>query len=308
MKSIISFFLIIFVLQGITSISRAIENKILFKVDNEIITSLDILNEIKYLTLINDNFTKLNKIESFEIAKKSLLREKIKEIDINKFFKNIEISDQNFNTVISSSFSRLGVSSKKEFNDFFMRENLDPNIIKQKITIEILWNQMIYQKFQNKVKISKDEIKDKLLKNKMQKEYLLFEILFNIDENENINKKYEVILNDIKEKGFEQAALTHSISKTNNSGGKLGWIKDSVLSSKIKTEISKIDNGKVTLPIVVPGGFVILKMKDSREIEREIDIESEVELVFKEKVNEQLNQFSNIYFNKVKKDIVINEF
>ena len=120
MKSIISFFLIIFVLQGITSISRAIENKILFKVDNEVITSLDILNEIKYLTLINDNFTKLNKIESFEIAKKSLLREKIKEIDINKFFKSIEISDQNFNTVISSSFSRLGVSSKKFKNSKYI--------------------------------------------------------------------------------------------------------------------------------------------------------------------------------------------
>mgnify|MGYP001368684231 CR=1 FL=1 len=154
MKSIISFVFIIFVLQGITSSSRAIENKILFKVDNEVITSLDILNEIKYLTLINNSFTKLNKIESFEIAKKSLLREKIKEIDIIKFFKRIEISDKNFNSVFSSSFSRLGISSKKEFNDFFMRENLDPNTIKHKITIEILWNQLISLKYKDRININ----------------------------------------------------------------------------------------------------------------------------------------------------------
>ena len=37
------------------------ENKILFKVNNEIITSLDILNELQYLQSINKEFKNIKK-------------------------------------------------------------------------------------------------------------------------------------------------------------------------------------------------------------------------------------------------------
>jgi len=57
----------------------------------------------------------------------------------------------------------------------------------------------------------------------------------------------------------------------------------------------------------VPGGFLILKLLDFKEVNKEFNIENEVKKIVKEKTNQQLNRFSNIYFNKVKKDIVIDE-
>ena len=89
--------------------------------------------------------------------------------------------------------------------------------------------------------------------------------------------------------------------------GKLSWVKESVLSGKIKKNLSKLNVGDYTNPIVIPGGFLILKIEDRREIQKEINIENEMKFIINEKKNEQLNQLSNIYFGKVKKNIIINE-
>ena len=60
-------------------------------------------------------------------------------------------------------------------------------------------------------------------------------------------------------------------------------------------------------PIVIPGGFLILKIENTREIDVEFDLEQEIQNIIKKKTNEQLNQLSNIYFNKIKKNIEVNE-
>jgi len=112
---------------------------------------------------------------------------------------------------------------------------------------------------------------------------------------------------EIKEKGFSQTALLYSISDTANKGGKLGWVNETIMSSKIKDELKKIEVGNYTKPIVIPGGFLILKIDDIREVEKNFDLDTEINKIVNKKTNEQLNQFSNIYFNKIKKDILINE-
>ena len=189
----------------------------------------------------------------------------------------------------------------------FFNKSIDPNLVKKKVTIEILWNQMIYRKFNKNVKIDEELIKNELMKNNTQKEFLLSEILFNLNDNEKINEKYNTIKNDIFEKSFSQAALSHSISNTSNKGGKLGWIKESVLSSKIKNELNEIQVGSFTKPILIPGGFLILKIESIRDTNKDINLESEIKIIVNKKTNEQLNQFSNIYFQKIKKNITINE-
>ncbi len=307
MRQFILVVLFFFILLKTFSNSLAVENKILFKINNEIVTSLDILTEIKYLGLINNNFKKLDKFKTFEIAKKSLIREKIKEIELIRLLKEIKVNDENLNNVLLKYFSKIGINSEKEFNDFFLNQNIDPDLIKQKVIIEILWNQMIYQKFIKKVNIDKELIKDGLLENEMQKEFLLSEILFEVNKDEKLNKKYKIILEDINKQSFEQAALSYSVSDTRYDGGNLGWIKESVLGPKISQEIKKKKVGYVTSPLVIPGGFLILKIENIRDIKKKLDLEKEIELIYKDKVNEQLNQFSNIYFNKIKKDISINE-
>ena len=286
---------------------NALENKILIKVDNEIITTIDIFNEIKYLSIINKNFKKLEKEKAFKISKNSLIREKIKEIELKKNFQNIEINDQNLNKIVAKYSREIGFSSYEEFKQYISSNNLNLNTIKTKIKIEALWNQLIVKKFLKDIKIDQEKIKSELNKNIYQTELLLYEIVFDVKSSKNLTEKVETIKKDAEIKGFENAALIHSISSSANKGGKLGWIKKSSLNSKILSQIEKIEIGKLTEPITIPGGFLILKIKDKRNSKEKLNLDKALKLIIDEKTNEQLNQLSIIYFNKIKKDIQINE-
>ncbi len=299
------FILLIFVFKN--NFLLANENKILFKVNNEIITSIDIAKEINYLNLINNDFKGLKKDKSFEIAKNSLIREKIKEIELKKIVKDLIVDEQLLNNLSISYFKKQGVNSMSDFNNFFKKNNINPDLIKKKITLEILWNQLIYAKFKQSIKIDKNQIKKSLLNKNKQKEYLLSEILFNVNENEKLNEKYEAIQRSINEKNFSGAAIMHSISSSATKGGNIGWVKESFLSKKIKKKLINMKNGDTTSPIVIPGGFLILKIENTRETDVEFDVDQEMQNIIKKKTNEQLNQLSNIYFNKIKKNIEINE-
>ena len=285
----------------------AIENKILFKVNNEIITSIDILTELKYLGTINNDLNKMPKNQAFEIAKKSLIREKIKEIELKKIFKEIIIEDKFLNNLLVNHFESVEIKSIYDFEKYFLLLDISPNLIKKKISIEVLWNQFIFDKFNQNVKINKEIIKNELLTKDKQKEYLLSEIFFTINENEILDKKTNLLEKEINDKGFSQTALIYSVSNTANKGGKLGWVKETIMSPKIKKIIKQIKINNYTKPIVLPGGFLILKIEDIRETDNDFDLNSEIDKIVRKKTNEQLNQFSNIYFNKVKKNITINE-
>ena len=285
----------------------AIENKILFKVNNEIITSIDILTELKYLGTINNDLNKMSKKQAFEIAKKSLIREKIKEIELKKIFKEIIIEDEFLNNLLVNHFESDEIKSIYDFEKYFLLLDISPNLIKKKISIEVMWNQFIFNKFNQNVKINKEIIKNELLTKDKQNEYLLSEIFFTINENEKLDKKTNLLEKEINDKGFSQTALIYSVSNTANKGGKLGWVKETIMSPKIKKIIKQIKINNYTKPIVLPGGFLILKIEDIRETDNDFDLNSEIDKIVRKKANEQLNQFSNIYFNKIKKNIIINE-
>ena len=285
----------------------AIENKILVKVNDDVITSLDVYDEIKYLNLINNNFGTLNKEKKIEIAKNSIIREKIKKIEILKRIEKIDIDTDLLNNVAVSNFQKLGVKSVNDFENYFKKGGIDPELIRQKISIELLWNRLIYTKFIKNVKIDKDNIKQELINNNMQKEFLLLEILFNLKEGENLQNKFNSIKKIIEEKNFSEAALTFSVSNTSKQGGRLGWIKESALSVNIKNQLNKLNKNGYTNPIVIPGGFLILMVENIRKVEKKFELDKEIDLIVRQKENEQLTQFSNIYFSKIKKDIKINE-
>ena len=289
------------------SFSLAIENKILFKVNNEIITSIDIFTELKYLGIINKDLKKTTNNQAFEIAKRSLIREKIKEIELKKILKEIEVEEKFLNNLLIGYFKSINIKTISEFEKFFLSQDIDPNLIKKKISIEILWNQFIYSKFKQNVKIDRKSIQNELSNNVKKKEFLLSEILFNINENEKLNDKIVLLKKEINEKGFSQTALSYSISDTSSKGGKLGWVSETIMSQKIKNEVKKIKVGDHTNTIVIPGGFLIIKIEDIREKDNSSDLNNEIEKIIKDKTNDQLNKFSNIYFNKIKKDMVINE-
>ena len=284
------------------------ENRILFKINNEIITSVDILQEVKYLSIINKDFNKTEKNQAIEIAKNSLIREKVKRIELLKYHEVISIEEKIIEEIIVNYFSRLNINSLDQFEVYFNQKNIDTVLIKEKIAIEILWNQLIYRKFFEKVKIDENRIKVNLSKKENQKEFLLSEIVFAVDKNEKLEDKLNRIKKTINEKNFSQAALIHSISDSSKEGGKLGWIKETVLNKKIKKELNNIETGMFTNPILVPGGFLLLYIEDTKISKVPINKDNEIKKIINQQTNEQLNRYSNIYFKKVKKNILINEF
>ena len=303
-KFLVCFILFVFILNT----GNTKENKILFKIDDKIITSLDILDEIKYLKIVNSEI--LNNVEGneiYEVAKKSLLREKIKEIELLKHFQEIKIKEEYLNSILINYFKKYNINSELQFEEYFFKYGLEPKNIKKKLTIEILWNQLIYKKFYKNVKIDKNSITKKISNSKNLNEYFLSEIVFNVEGTENLNEKYLKIKNSINNSSFSEAAIYFSISNTANNGGDLGWIKETSIDKKILKYIKLIDIGEFTDPITIPGGFLVIKLKDKKVSKIKNDVKKEFDLIVKKMTNDQLNQFSNIYFNKVKKNIQINE-
>ena len=303
----ISFIIFIFFLLNISFSSYSLENKIIFKINNEIITSFDITREFKYLALINPKVINLEKNEIFEISKNSIIREKIKKIEILKHVKEIKLEEEFMGRLLNQNFHKLGVKNKNEFKSKINELGFTINEFEEKLSVEALWNQLIYEKYISKVKIDKIKLEKEINLNKKQSVFHLSEIVFNVENKKNYTDKLAMINNEIKKKGFENAALIYSVSETKSLGGDLGWIEENSINKDLANKIKNLKTGEVTQPIVIPGGFLILKLKDTREKIISIDVNDELNKLIKIKTNQQLNQFSNIYFNKIKKNIKIDK-
>ena len=288
---------------------QAIENKILFKIDNDIITTIDIYEEIKFLKAFNPQINNLSDKELFEISKKSILRDKIKKIEISKYVNEIKVADKFLLQLIKKKYSKIGIDSIDSFESYLKNYDLNIDLIKKKFAIELMWNDLILQKFNSKIIIDKEKIKKEILKNpkKIQKEILLSEIVFSISKKSEYKKKYEEILTDIKQTGFKNAALIHSISNTASTGGSIGWIKEDNLNINLKEKILHLKKGQYSEPILTSSGFLIIKIEDERENKLEFNLNNKIDELTQFKRNEQLNQFSNIYFNKIKKDLIFDD-
>ena len=250
-----------------------------------------------------DNY-KLN-----SIAKNSLLREKIKEKEILKYLEKIDLNKKFLNQLIKERYSRLNFGNKDEFLNYLQNYNLKLETIEKKISIEALWNQLIYQKFSKNIKINKEKLAQEIeKKNELKEKNLkLSEIVFTAVDKNKLDKKYSEIVETINSENFESAALTYSISDSSKIGGKLGWIKLGSLNEKIKSELFNLNKGDISQPIFTPNGYLVLKIDDIKFIEKKYDKEKELQQLINLNTNQQLNQQSLIYFNKVKKDTNINE-
>ena len=287
----------------------SLENKILFKINNGIITSIDIEEEYRYLIALNDNLKKLNQNEIIEIAKKSIIKEKIKINEINKSFKNPKIPDEILQQILKNFYTRFNFDNLEDFKKYLISNNVKYQDVKNKIEIESLWNELIIAKFSSKIKINENEIRNNLIKNqeKFSKSYLLSEIFFEVSNSSQLNSTYQKIKEIIKEKGFENAAASISTSSTANQGGKIGWIDEDTLNENLKKILSELNVNEITKPLTMPGGFIILKINEIKKKEKKQNIENEVKRIINFKKNDQLKQFSKIYFNKVKKNTKIHE-
>jgi len=304
----INFTAIILFLLFLPDFSKSNENKILVKVNNEIITTIDINNEISFLKSLNsfNNLESFSQSELIESAKKSLIKEKVKEIYLYKVFKNLDLNDDDFNKILVSAYSRIKIKNIEELKIYLSKFSINPENLRKKLAINAFWNELIVKKYSNNVKINRDEIKNELLNSSMQTEFNISEILFMADKDE-LSQKYSLIKNSIRDKGFNNSAIIFSKSDTSSNGGLIGWVKESSINKKILEEINSINVGEFSKPILVPGGFLILRINDKRQIEKIEQIDDEINSIVEFKRIDQLNRFSNILFQKVEKDIIINE-
>ena len=308
MKSIKLILIFIFILLSKTQ-ANSIENKIILKIDNEIITSLDVKKEARYLIALNPNTKNLSKDQIYLISKNSLVREKIKKKEILKNFEIINVEQDILKELIKNMFDKLNINSRNEFISYLNKNKLTIDHVEEKIKMEVMWNRLVYLKFKSKIKINSEAIrKEKLKKQKTgSKKYFLQEILFDIKKDENIQKKNYLIQDSINKQGFEKTALLYSISSTSKNNGNIGWISASSLNKNIYDKIKDLKAGEISKPITIPGGFLILKILEMKIVQEEINVEKELSKVIKNKTNSQLNQYSLIFYNKIKKDIQIDE-
>ena len=300
------YFLVIIIFFSQPSISE-MKVEIEMQIGDDILTNIDFLKEQNYLIALNNNLKGLEKNQIKKIAKESLIREKIKKAELIKFY-DFKKVDKYSDEILVDFYKRLNFNNESEFENYIKQYDLKISEIKEKLKIERFWNEMIYNKYKHQININEKEIEKKINKQRsFLYEYNLSEIMFELKQDESLNKKYDLILQNISNKGFKNSANIFGISDSSKFGGNLGWISQNQLNDIFLKELKNMKLDEITKPIQTGAGYLILKLNDKRKSEVKMDLKK----MFRQKVieerNRQLNQFSLIYFNKIKKNIFISE-
>ena len=281
---------------------------IVTKVNDNILTNLDIKKEISYLKILNPQVKELTKEKIFIVAKNTLINEIIKKNEVKNFFK-FDTKIKAINKIYKDLYNSIGFSSDKEFEKILLKNNsYTAEEIEEKLKIEFFWNRIILEKYEDKVRIDEKKLIEKINNiDEYKNEYLLSEIFFNKDKNLNLKEKINKIKQSIEEVGFNNTATIFSISESASKGGKIGWIEENSLSKKIIDELKKIKINEYSNTIQFGNNFLILKIEDKKTKKIETNKEKILEKMILFEKNKQLNQFANIYFNKIKINYKLNE-
>tara|TARA_Y100000590_G_scaffold1666_1_gene2117 strand:- start:2484 stop:3413 length:930 start_codon:yes stop_codon:yes gene_type:complete len=283
---------------------------VVLKVNNKVITNVDIDNEYRYLIALSPSLQDVAKETVMKLAKDSIIREKIKENELYNFY-DLSVKNKFIDRIIANFYKNMGMKNISEFKNYLLKYNLNFEEIEMKISIEAAWNDLIYKKFANSIEINELELKKEIKKNiqdrKRQNSYLISEILFTADDYDKLQAKYKEIEKSILEIGFNNTANIHSVSETGKLGGKVGWISESQLNETIKKEVKNIKIGDHTKAITIPGGFLIIKLNDKKTEIINLDYDEEFKKRIENERNSQLKNFSEIYFKKIKKNSTISE-
>jgi len=306
------FFYILIVFYLCTKPVSSLENKIILKVNDKIITTVDVKQEEKYLKVLNPQLKKLNQNRLKILAMDSIVKEKIKEIELLKYYQ-IEkaLDDANLEKIIKNLYQTVGFKKQEEFKRYLNTQNLKFSSVKRKLAIEMLWNNLIFEKFNNRVVIDESEIKNNIdneIKNlKFSRDIFLSEILIRNSKDLKLDIVYSEILKSIENIGFASTANIFSISDTAKIGGKIGWVKETSLSKQIQKNIIKLKKGQISKPIKINENFLILGIDDAKINKQKIDKNKILSNKISYIKNQQLERFSLAYFGKIKQSIQINE-
>ena len=298
-------------------IFNAISNeiKIIYKINDSIITNYDVLEEINYLVSLNNNLTQLNEEELSLNAEKSLIREIIKKDEIKKFYEinyEEELKSEKIDRITKNFRERIGFNSDQEFESYLKTKNINVNDLKKKFLIEQFWNQLIFNKYRNFVKIDSNKIEndlEEIIRNNSEiLSFNLSEIIFLEKNREAIEKKVQEITASIEAIGFKDTAVIHSISDSSKLGGEIGWIDQNQISKKIFLSIKDLEIGEFSNPIITAAGVIFLKINDKKKINAQIDKEKEMKRLVAFERDRILNEYSIIYYKEIENKAYVEKF
>ena len=297
------FFLVLFLLINIEKTNAEISDSLFMTIGNKPITHSDLVDEIKIILILNnESYSDEKKDILHELAVRSTIKRTIKEIELerNNYFRfNEEDLKMELARLASNIFVDLDT-----LKNICVSNELDFSLIENQIKVELLWNSLIFHLYKDRLSINVEEIEEqlKLIQNKKElEEYLISEIIIKPVEKDKLESKINELKNRIKVEGFQNVAISLSISKTAMKGGDLGWLNENVISKKYLSQITKTPIGNISEPILLPEGILIFKVRDKRKIDRNIE-EEKNQLVNSEKTK-ILNMHSSSHYDKLKRSI-----
>ena len=281
-----------------------------YKVNNQIITNIDIIEEKSYLIFLRPELKKLSDDELIKISGNSLIRKVIKKKELDLIFKNLN-NLMYIEEIKNNLFRFKKVNNEEEFKLLLKREKVQYDKVLERIKYDALWNELIFKKYNQLVKIDRDKLKKKLkikISNDKKYEYNLSEILFEVDRNSNLREINNKIIKYIELNDFKTAASKFSISSSSNKGGGIGWVKETLLSEKLNNILKNMNTGEISKPISYPSGYLLLKINDKKELNQVLNFDEELKDLIRFEKNKQLNQFSLMHYKKLKQNVKINEY
>jgi len=305
------FFLLIIVLL-ISPNAHCKKIEIISKVNNKIITNQDVDDEINYLKFLNpkleeiEDLKTLNRLGISSITKEIIKKEELeKKLDLNK---NYGIYEK----ILEDLILKKGVENKKQLNNLISSKDLNFDNVFRKLRIEAIWNEFIYEKYKKNIKINEDylikRIRDQKNSQKDKFNYFLLEILFEVNQNETLKNKLQLIKSSITEIGFKNTANRYGISDSAKFGGEIGWIKETQMSDVILNKVKNLKINKISDVIQTPSGYLVLMVSKKEKLIEPFDEKKNLLLLKNYETNRQLNQFSLIHYKRLKKNSLINEY
>ena len=307
MKIIKLIFLIIITFANIEKASSSISDSLFMTVGNKPVLQSDIVNEIKILLVLNNESYSVDKRDKLQkLAVTSITKRKIKEIEIerNNYRK---YNNEDFNSELNRLSNNVGVDVET-LKNICASNDLDFSIIENNIKTDLMWNSLIFQLYKGQLTINAEEIDEQLRINPEDqtiKEYLISEILIPLVEEDKVNDEIKSIKEKISIDGFENVAKSMSISESSIKGGNLGWLKEHIISEKIKMTIINTPAGQLAEPIILPEGILFFKILDKREVKNEITLEERKNKLVNEEKIKILNMHSISHYDKLRRSITI---
>ena len=297
-KNIKKIFFLIFLFNFSELIS--LENKIIVKVNNKIITSYELKNKIlSTLFLSNEKVTQKNINKTKALVIKSLIDLKLKEREVEKY--KITISENELKYNLNS----ISKDNLENFKNDFQINNIDFEIYKNDLKTELGWRKLIFVLYNKKIEINESEVDLELKKvledktNNLEYELSELQVIFK-DKNEK-DKIIDEINQQINENGFENTVLKYSQSLSKNNKGNLGWVSAKSLSKKIFEAIKDLGVNKISNPIVMGNTLLFIKVNAKREINLNNENVNELKKrILESKKNQLFSLYSNSHLSKIR--------